>query len=79
MWRRAVLVRATLVCTVLVSTGMLLAASSQAWEFGDYEAFAAGTFSNVSLSPEGGLRLGPRMDEVFSPDQPLIWASAVLS
>ena len=68
---------AALACAVLVSTGMLAAASSQAWEFGGYEAFAAGTFSNVSLSPESGLRLGPRMDEVFSPDQPLIWASVV--
>lgn len=82
MWRRVVLVWAALVwavlaCAVLVSTGMLVAASSQAWEFGGYEAFAAGTFRNVSLSPESGLRLGPRMDEVFSPDQPLIWASVV--
>ena len=68
---------AVLVSAVLVSTGMLGAASSQAWEFGGYEAFAAGTFRNVSLSPEGGLRLGPRIDEVFSADQPLIWASVV--
>ena len=74
---RVALAWAALVSAVLVSTGMLGAASSQAWEFGGYEAFAAGTFRNVSLSPEGGLRLGPRIDEVFSADQPLIWASVV--
>ncbi len=52
-------------------------ASTQVWEISAYNDFLAGKFENLSLDPDGRLKLGPALENVFSSEQPLIWAVAV--
>ena len=40
-----------------------------------YADFIRGQFDGISLSREGRLTLGPKIDTVFTSDQPVIWAS----
>ena len=60
----------------LLATLALWGATSQVWEISDYDAFLVGRFENVSLTAEGRLLLGPRVETVFESDQPLLWAVA---
>jgi hypothetical protein len=41
-----------------------------------YNDFVRGQFTGISLSREGRLSLAPKMDTVFSSDQPAIWSTA---
>ncbi|MBI3698802.1 MAG: hypothetical protein HY238_28685, partial [Acidobacteria bacterium] len=41
-----------------------------------YKDFLPGTFTNVSLSREGRLLLGPELRTVFASEQPLLWSVA---
>jgi hypothetical protein len=41
-----------------------------------YADFIKGKFNGISLSREGRLSLAPKIDTVFSSDQPVIWAAA---
>jgi hypothetical protein len=47
-----------------------------AWEMTSYADFIKGKFSGISLSREGRLTLAPKIDTVFSSDQPVIWSVA---
>ena len=42
-----------------------------------YQDFIRGRFQGISLSRYGRLMLAPKMNAVFSSDQPVIWAVAV--
>ena len=44
------------------------------WRMETYAKFARGTFTGISLSRNGKLSLSPRLEEVFSTGQPLVWA-----
>ena len=44
------------------------------WQMETYAKFARGTFTGVSLSRDGKLSLAPRLEEVFSTGQALVWA-----
>ncbi len=46
------------------------------WEMNSYGDFVRGRFDGVSLSREGRLSLAPKVETVFSSDQPVIWAVA---
>ena len=46
------------------------------WELNSYADFIRGRFSGLSLSREGRLSLSPKVDTLFSSDQPVIWALA---
>jgi hypothetical protein len=64
--------------------GVLLAAAAPAlfssgttsWEMNSYQDFVRGRFEGVSLSREGRLSLAPKVETVFTSDQPVIWAVA---
>ena len=46
------------------------------WEMNSYGDFVRGRFEGISLSREGRLSLAPKVETVFSSDQPVIWAVA---
>jgi hypothetical protein len=52
------------------------AASTQTWEMNTYNDFLSGRFSGVSLSRDGRLRLAPKLETVFSSEQPAVWSVA---
>ncbi|MGA2157389.1 MAG: hypothetical protein ABSH37_23515, partial [Bryobacteraceae bacterium] len=53
-----------------------IASSTTAWEMGSWSDFIRGRFQGVSLSREGRLSLAPKVETVFTSDQPVIWAVA---
>ena len=53
-----------------------MASSTAAWEMGSWSDFIRGRFQGISLSREGRLSLAPKVETVFSSDQPVIWAVA---
>jgi hypothetical protein len=68
----------------LLRGGVLLAAAipaavasgTAAWELNSYSDFIRGRFEGVSLSRDGRLSLAPKLDTVFTSDQPVIWSLA---
>jgi len=54
----------------------LLGSGTQTWEMDSYNDFIKGRFDGVSLSREGRLSLAPKVDTIFSSDQPVIWSVA---
>ncbi|MBZ5726167.1 MAG: hypothetical protein LAP87_14350 [Acidobacteriia bacterium] len=52
------------------------ASGTQAWEMNSYADFVHGRFDGVSLSRDGRLSLAPKVDTVFTSDQPVIWSVA---
>ena len=53
-----------------------LASGTQAWEMSSYGDFLRGRFDGISLSREGRLSLAPKMETIFTSDQPVIWSVA---
>jgi hypothetical protein len=53
-----------------------LASSTAAWEMNSYTDFIRGRFDGVSLSREGRLSIAPKLDTVFTSDQPVVWGVA---
>jgi hypothetical protein len=68
----------SLVCALAMAPA-LLASGTATWEMTSYADFIKGKFEGVSLSREGRLSLAPKIDTVFSSDQPVIWAVAQAS
>ncbi|HEY1336157.1 MAG TPA: hypothetical protein VGF59_01540 [Bryobacteraceae bacterium] len=54
----------------------LFASGTTAWEMNSYGDFVRGRFDGISLSREGRLSLAPKVETVFSSDQPVIWSVA---
>jgi hypothetical protein len=54
----------------------VFSSGTTAWEMTSYTDFVRGRFDGISLSREGRLSLAPKIDTVFSSDQPVIWAVA---
>jgi hypothetical protein len=52
------------------------ASGTQAWEMSSYSDFVRGRFDGISLSRDGRLSLAPKMETVFTSDQPVIWSVA---
>ena len=52
------------------------ASGTAAWEMNSYNDFIRGRFAGISLSREGRLSLAPKLDTIFSSDQPVIWSVA---
>jgi hypothetical protein len=53
-----------------------LCSGTATWEMNSYSDFIKGKFSGLSLSREGRLSLAPKVDTVFTSDQPVIWSVA---
>jgi hypothetical protein len=66
---------AAAVATVFTAPAML-ASGTTVWEMNSYTDFVRGRFQGVSLSRDGRLSLAPKLDTVFSSDQPVIWSVA---
>src|SRR5947209_14773384 len=56
--------------------GLGFASTTTTWDMNTYQDFVRGKFSNVSLSRDGRLSLAPKLEAVFSSDQPEIWSVA---
>jgi len=61
-------------CALLIPA--TFASGTATWELNSYSDFIRGRFKGVSLSREGRLSLSPKVDTLFSGDQPVIWAMA---
>ncbi len=57
-------------------TAMSFAATTQIWEMNGYQDFLRGRSQGLSLTHDGRLVPGPRLDTVFTSDQPQIWSVA---
>jgi hypothetical protein len=60
--------------SALVTTAF--AATTTTWEMNSYQDFLRGRLSGLSLTRDGRLVVGPKLDTVFTSDQPEIWAIA---
>jgi len=54
----------------------VFASSTAAWEMNSYTDFIRGRFDGVSLSRDGRLSIAPKLETVFSSDQPVVWGLA---
>jgi hypothetical protein len=65
---------AAALCAALASPA--LSSGTATWELNSYSDFIRGRFNGLSLSREGRLSLSPKVDTLFTSDQPVIWALA---
>ena len=54
----------------------LPASSTATWEMTSYQDFLKGKLDGLSLSRDGHLTLAPKLDAIFTSDQPVIWSLA---
>jgi hypothetical protein len=59
-------------CAAAVSWG----ATTATWEMNGYQDFLRGRMSGLAVTHEGRLVLGPKIDTLFTSDQPEIWSVA---
>jgi hypothetical protein len=52
------------------------ASGTATWELNSYADFIRGRFNGLSLSREGRISLSPKVETLFTSDQPVIWALA---
>ncbi len=52
------------------------ASTTTTWQMNTYQDLLRGKFANVSLSRDGRLSLSPKLETVFTSDQPEIWSIA---
>jgi hypothetical protein len=67
---------AALVALTALVAPSLFPSGTTAWEMTSYADFVKGRFDGVSLSREGRLSLAPKIETVFTSDQPVIWSVA---
>ncbi len=60
----------------LIAAASVFASGTTAWEMSSYADFIRGKFDGISLSRDGRITLGPKIDSVFTSDQPVVWAVA---
>jgi hypothetical protein len=65
---------AAALCAALVPTAF--PSGTATWELNSYTDFIRGRFTGISLSREGRLTLSPKIETLFTSDQPVIWALA---
>ena len=68
----AVLLSAVSLLTAVSASG----ASTQVWELSEYKDFLRGRFENVSLLQPGTLTPAPKLVDLFTSNQPVIWTVA---
>jgi hypothetical protein len=64
------------VLAALASAAVAFGSSTTAWEMNSYQDFIKGSFTGVSLSRDGRLSLAPRLETVFTSNQPAVWCVA---
>jgi len=68
------ILKSAVVCAAFLPAA--LASGTATWEMTSYSDFIKGKFTGLSLSREGRLSLGPKVDTLFTSDQPVIWSVA---
>ncbi|MDZ4798678.1 MAG: hypothetical protein SGI92_10985 [Bryobacteraceae bacterium] len=59
-----------------VAAACLQASSTATWEMNTFADFARGRFNGLSLSRDGRMALGPKLDTLYSSEQPSVWSVA---
>ena len=59
-----------------LAASLCAAATTAVWEIDGYQDFQRGRMSGQSITPDGRLMLGPKLDTFFASDQPQIWSVA---
>ncbi|HEY2013479.1 MAG TPA: hypothetical protein VGH38_08265 [Bryobacteraceae bacterium] len=67
---------AVLVALLGLSASWVFSSATTAWEMNSYADFVRGRFEGISLSREGRLSLAPKIDNIFTSDQSVIWSVA---
>jgi WD40 repeat protein len=62
-----------------VAASVSFAATTATWELNGYQDFLRGRMSGLSITRDGHLTLGPKLETVFSSDQAQIWSVATAS
>src|SRR5215203_7443359 len=57
-----------------IACASAFASGTAAWEMNTYADFMKGRFSGVSLTRDGRMVLAPRLQPIFSSDEPSIWS-----
>jgi hypothetical protein len=60
----------------LLPAGLCCASTSAVWEMTSFTDFVKGKFDGVSLGRDGRLSLAPKLDTLFTSEQPVIWSVA---
>jgi hypothetical protein len=76
MIRSSLTFLAALAPALFVAAPVLHASGTTAWEMNSYNDFVRGRFQGISLSREGRITLAPKVETVFTSDQPVIWSVA---
>jgi hypothetical protein len=58
------------------AANLCLASSPAVWEMSSFTDFVKGKFDGVSLGRDGRLSLAPKLDALFTSEQPVIWSVA---
>jgi hypothetical protein len=66
----------TAFAAISLSPSRSFAAATTTWEMNGYQDFLRGRLNGLSLTRDGRLVLGPKVETVFSSDQPEIWSVA---
>ena len=67
---------ARVVLTGVLAACVSFAATTATWELNGFQDFLRGRMSGLSLTRDGRLVLGPKLDTVFASDQAQIWSVA---
>ncbi len=65
-----------LLAALLLAASMCSASTSAVWEMTSFTDFVKGKFDGVSLGRDGRLSLAPKLDTLFTSEQPVIWSVA---
>lgn len=63
-------------CAALALAAASQAATSTAWELNTYQDFVRGKLDGLSLTRDGRLTLAPKVETLFTSEQPEIWSVA---
>lgn len=59
---------------LLTVASLLKGAGTATWELTSYQDFVKGRFESVSLSRDGRLTIAPKLETLFTADQPALWS-----
>lgn len=62
--------------TLLLIVCPTFASTSAVWEMTSFQDFVKGKFDGISLGRDGRLSLAPKLDALFTSEQPVVWSMA---
>ena len=64
------------VCGLMALAPAAWGAGATSWEMNSYQDFIRGRFQGLSLTRDGQLKVAPKIDTLFTSDQPIVWSLA---